>query len=112
MMRTVIFTIVLLLLACLSGSLMYAKHSSDLVISLESKLGDLLEKEKAWNKEKSLACDSYVDELFYLHCSDSISPSYVTCFCTSMCLEDYSVTMTNRSTGDCTHRRSVKRDES
>ena len=35
----------------------------------------------------------------YIHCGDSFVPSYATCVCTTMCLEDYMMVMTNRE--DC-----------
>ena len=35
----------------------------------------------------------------YIHCGESFVPSYATCVCTTMCLEDYSMAMSNRE--DC-----------
>lgn len=76
---------------------------------LEAQIERLREERERKDNNKWLICNipedehGLVGEVLYLDCGESFVPRYATCFCTLMCLDDYSATINNLSPENCPH---------
>ena len=74
---------------------------------LKAQIERLKEERERKDFNKWLVCgmpddgDGMTGHLLYLDCGASFVPRYATCFCTLNCIDDYSVTYSNRSPEDC-----------
>ena len=72
--------------------------------NLELIISHLEEEKKRYVKNKALVCDLEDNaSIVYVDCGSSFIPRYSTCFCTTMCLADYSAAYTNSSPENCAH---------
>jgi len=66
---------------------------------LEQKIVKLKEKLRVHNTNMSSICYSgadYQSDISYIDCGESFIERWATCLCTTMCLEDFTVVVTNR----------------
>ena len=71
-------------------------------IELQNTITELEKKMELSNHNAQLMCHpkSHATPK-YIDCGESFSPRFATCICTTMCLEGYSMTYTDRSMMDC-----------
>ena len=63
------------------------------------------EEKKIFNRNRIQACKSGSGEMVYLECGETFEPSFVTCFCTSWCLADWTAVITDEDDETCTYVR-------
>jgi hypothetical protein len=71
----------------------------DIVELLVEKNKQLKAKVRVCDLNASSIChagDDYQGEVRYIDCGDSFMERWATCLCTTMCLEDFTITVTNR----------------
>ena len=80
------------------------KHAEKESRALEIIILKLEEEKKVYWKNKTLVCDTEEGELVYLDCGESFVQSAAICICTTSCLEDYSMAVTNSPPESCGYR--------
>ena len=99
-MKTVL--VVFFITVCIMGTSYFqlkkeAVKVKEFAVLLTEKNKQLDEKLRVFNINMDVICQEGMQgSPRYIHCGDSFVPSYATCVCTTMCLEDYSVVMSNR----------------
>jgi hypothetical protein len=94
--------ILFILFVALNGVLLYQcnhgkEELEDDKARLEQEIIKLKEKFQIHQANVEVICqDGMQGAPRYIHCGESFVPSYATCVCTTMCLEDYSMAYSNR----------------
>ncbi len=68
---------------------------------LEITISKLKEEKKIHWNNKTLVCDTEEGELVRINCGESFVQSAALCMCTTSCLEDYSMAVSNASPENC-----------
>ena len=82
---------------------------------LKAQVERLREERERKENNKWLICnipedeDELIGEVLYLDCGETFVPRYATCFCTLMCLDEYTATINNLSPEDCQHNPEKKK---
>jgi len=77
------------------------KHTEKKNRGLEIKILKLEEEKKVHWNNKTLVCDTAEGELVHINCGESFVNSAALCICTTSCLEDYSMTVSNSPPESC-----------
>ena len=72
--------------------------------TLETTILKLEEEKKIHWHNKMLVCDTAEGELVRINCGESFLQSAALCICTTSCLEDYSMAVSNASPESCGYR--------
>ena len=95
------FSLLLFTILVLLGLL---KHTEKENRALEISILKLEEEKKVYWKNKTLVCDTAEGELVHINCGDSFVQNAALCICTTSCLEDYSMAVSNASPENCGYR--------
>jgi hypothetical protein len=79
----------------MTNSLQEEKHI------LQNKIINIEEEARINNLNRDTMCQPNINGPQYVDCGGSFSPRWATCVCTTMCLEDYTITYSNRAISDC-----------
>ena len=94
------FALISYLVAAMFIILYMSKNTSESESELKKEVLELREKVRACDVNANSICHSgpeYQGSIRYIDCGESFVNRWATCFCTTMCLEDFTVVITNRT---------------
>jgi hypothetical protein len=102
---------VFLLVISIHLSLYIMKDFQHEARKLEITISELQEEKKVYWKNKTLVCDTEEGDIVRIDCGEAFAQSAAICICTTSCLEDFSMVISNSAPEDCDFRHAQDEEE-